>query len=185
MAFTFVLIPRCIFTGEWCHNSRSSLKNVQCYCDDRFIDETRTESASKFGAQAKKVTMAPSPHPFLPSIPFFVHHLTTLNSCYVRHLPAKHDVRATRSSRCIEDTSEENSFRVRGRHPTRAEFQCACARAYSIPACWICIVSSTRGEICTFDERVSSFFYRRLSYLLYEFRVTKGEGRRERNDAAG
>lgn len=98
-------------------------------------------------------------------LPFFVYHLTTLNSCYVRHLPAKHDVRATRSSRCIEETSRRFVPRLRTSNARGISMYVRTRVLDPGLSDLHCIFYA--GRICTFDERVSSFFYAPESSFYY------------------
>lgn len=111
--------------------------------------------------------MAPSPSPpplspFPSTILRHLIHATSVtcrqNTTFARHGPPG----ALKKPR-------GDSFRVCERHPTHAEFQCtfARARAYSIPVCWICIVSSVRGEFAlSMNASAASFTPQNLRFTI-------------------
>lgn len=78
----------------------------------RSIHRHASESTSKFGGAAGNDNGTPR---------YAAHHLTTLNSCYVCHLPATR--RPRHGSPGAFKKPRGDSFRVRERHPARLEFQ--------------------------------------------------------------
>lgn len=140
IAFIFVLIFHVVFLrrARVCHNSLKT-SGIIATIDSSMRRHVRNPRRNSVRGGKWQWHLSPPLSPY---------HLMTLNSCYVRHLPAKHDVRATRSSQCIEETSRRFVPRLRMSSNARGISMCVRAHARTrsrFANVEICIVSFLLG----------------------------------------